>query len=461
MNQNSLRMIVQLILGAACFAWHASPSQAVSPRQPNVVILLADDLGYADLGFQGGRDIPTPHLDRLARGGVRCTSGYVSGPYCSPTRAGLLTGRYQQRFGHEFNPGAHRRPQSEVGLPITEKTIADRLRSAGYATGLIGKWHLGWAPKFHPRQRGFDEFFGFLGGAHDYFPLAGASIQRDREIVKERDYLTDAIAREAASFIARHKAQPFLLYVAFNAVHTPMHAKDDKLSRFSSIADTPRRTYAGMLSAMDDAVGQVLGALQAHGLDDNTLIIFLSDNGGPTMRSTTINASNNAPLRGSKRTTLEGGIRVPFIVHFKGRLPAGSTYSQPVIQLDVLPTAMAAAGVDIAPDWPLDGRNLLPYLQGVKTEPPHETLYWRLGEQMAVRHGEWKLVRYDLMADGAPAYKVSNAKLYNLATDVGEARDLAAIESSKAKELESIWQAWNRQLPEPLWGPGRRRTDSN
>src|SRR4051794_20958671 len=190
---------------------------AERPR-PNVLILVADDLGYGDLGFQGGRDIPTPHLDALAGGGVRCSNGYVSGPYCSPTRAGLLTGRYQQRFGHEFNPG------EKAGLPVSQSTLIERFKAAGYITGLVGKWHLGGAPQYHPQRRGFEEFYGFLGGAHPYVPGKGAPIYRGTEVVEEEEYLTDAFAREAVAFVERHKDRPFLLELAFNAVHTPMDA---------------------------------------------------------------------------------------------------------------------------------------------------------------------------------------------------------------------------------------------
>jgi arylsulfatase A-like enzyme len=447
----ALLLAAALGLGAAPLAARA----ADGPKRPNILILLADDLGYADVGFQGCKDIPTPHLDALAKSGVRCTNGYVSGPYCSPTRAGLLTGRYQTRFGHEFNPGAG----DKVGLPLTETTIADRLKAAGYATGLVGKWHLGKAAKFHPQKRGFDEYFGFLDGAHSYFPARDAApIYRGTEEVEEKEYLTDAFAREAVGFIDRHKKEPFFLYLAFNAVHTPMHATEDRLKKFESIADKRRRTYDGMTLAMDEAVGKVLDKLRAEKLDENTLIFFFSDNGGPTMVGTTINGSINAPLRGSKRTTLEGGIRVPFVVSWKGRLPAGKTYDQPIIQLDVLPTALAAAGVEAKAEWKLDGVDLLPYLEGKNTAAPHETLYWRFGEQMAIRRGDWKLVRYDPTADDDKKSKeaATPLRLYNLAKDVGEADDLAAKEPDKVKELEAAWKKWNADLARPLWGPGSK-----
>lgn len=431
---------------------------AAEGRKPNIVVIVSDDHGYADVGFHGSRDIPTPNLDALARGGVRFTNGYVSGPYCSPTRAGLLTGRYQQRFGHEFNPSG-----DAAGLPTSEVTIADRLKAAGYVTGLVGKWHLGGAPQFHPQRRGFDEFFGFLGGAHAYFPGEGAPIYRGTEVVEEPGYLTDALSREAVAFVERHKERPFFLYLAFNAVHTPMHATDDRLKRFASIEDETRRTYAAMLAAMDEAVGEVTSAIRAAGLEEDTLIVFHADNGGATLLGTTINGSRNDPFRGSKRTTLEGGVHVPFVIQWKGSLPAGQVYEQPVIQLDVLPTALAAAGVEIQPNWNLDGVNLLPHLRGEADGPPHDALYWRMGEQSAIRRGEWKLVRYDRAIDEEgvrsnprEGVRVTPARLYNVAKDPGETNDLAASHPEKVEELLGAWRSWNAQLPEPSWGPTPR-----
>jgi arylsulfatase A-like enzyme len=439
-----------LLLNSADKAYSAE-----KPKAPNIIILLADDMGYADVGFHGCKDIPTPRIDALAKSGIRCTNGYVSGPYCSPTRAGLLTGRYQTRFGHEFNPGGK---GPEQGMPLTETTIADRFKANGYATGLVGKWHLGSAAKFHPQKRGFQEYFGFLDGAHAYFPEKGAPIFRGTEVVAEKEYLTDAFAREAVGFIDRHKDKPFFLYLAFNAVHTPMQATEDRLKQFGSIADKTRRTLAGMTLAMDEAIGKVMDKLRAEKLEENTLIFFFSDNGGPTMPGTTINGSRNTPLRGSKRTTLEGGIRVPFVVSWKGKLPAGKTYELPIIQLDILPTALAAAGIVVQPEWKLDGVNLLPFLEGNNAAAPHDTLYWRFGEQMAIRVGEWKLVRYDPVADGDPKAKgaATPHRLYNLAQDIGEATDLSAKMPDKLKELEAVWQQWNAQLARPLWGPGAK-----
>src|SRR5262245_44815552 len=391
-------------------------AQAAENAKPNFIVIVGDDMGYADVGSHGCKDIPTPNLDALAKAGTRFTNGYVSGPYCSPTRAGLLTGRYQTRFGHEFNPGVG----AEMGLPLTETTLADRLKAAGYATALVGKWHLGSAEKFHPQKRGFDEFFGFLGGAHSYFPAKGKAdtILRGTKPADEKEYLTDSIGREAVAFVDNHKAKPFFLYLAFNAVHTPMHATDERLKKFEDIKDNTRRTYAAMMWAMDEAIGKLLAKLKDEKLEDNTLIFFISDNGGPTMTGTTINGSVNTPLRGSKRTTLEGGIRVPFFVTWPAKVPAGKVYDKPVIQLDILPTALSAAGVEAKADWKLDGVNLLPHLTGEVKTAPHDVLYWRFGQQMAIRKGKWKLVRYDANAEGGKG--VSPLRLYNLADDIGE-----------------------------------------
>jgi arylsulfatase A-like enzyme len=421
--------------------------------KPNILFIVGDDMGYADVGFHGCKDIPTPSLDALAASGIRFTNGYVSGPYCSPTRAALLTGRYQTRFGHEFNPGG-----AQNGLPLKEKTLADRLKAAGYVTGIVGKWHLGATDGMHPQKRGFDEFYGFLGGAHSYFQSAG--ILRGTQPVKEMDYTTDAFGREAVSFIERHKTEPWFLYLAFNAVHTPMHATDDRLAKFSAIADKQRRTYDAMMLAMDDAIGRVRKKLVDAGLEQNTLVCFISDNGGPTMQGTTINGSRNDPLRGSKRTTLEGGIRVPFLISWPGRIKPG-VFDQPAMQMDMHATALAAAEVAVKPEWKLDGVDLLPHLRGEKVGAPHDALYWRFGQQMAVRSGDFKLVRYDNHADtpGARRAGVSAAKLYNLRADVGEATDLAMAMPDKVKELQARWNQWNTDNVQPLWGGGRADND--
>lgn len=442
---------VLLHCGLVLAAFLAGAASA-SPK-PNILFIVGDDMGYADVGFHGGKDIPTPHLDALAAAGVRFTSGYVTGPYCSPTRAALLTGRYQTRFGHEFNPSGQTN-----GLPLTESTLADRLQAAGYATGLVGKWHLGSDDARHPLRRGFDEFFGFLGGAHSYFKPAG--ILRGKEPVPEMDYTTDAFGREAVAFIERHQGKPWFLYLAFNAVHTPMDATDDRLAKFAPIADQQRRTHNAMLLAMDEAIGRVRRKVADLGIEQDTLVTFISDNGGPTMPGVTINGSRNDPLRGSKRTTLEGGIRVPFLLAWPGRIKPG-VFEAPTIQLDLHATALAAAGLPVKPAWQIEGVNLLPYLSGERTGPPHAALCWRFGEQMAIRAGDFKLVRYDLNADtrtGAPRQGVTAARLYNLRDDIGETKDLAAALPDKVKELQAQWDTWNTANVAPLWGGGRVAT---
>ncbi len=449
------------------FAALAIPAHA--ERKPNILIIVADDLGYGELTSQGyTKDIPTPNIDSIAENGTRFTNGYVSGPYCSPTRAGLLTGHYQQRFGHEFNPGRAVSAGEKIGLSLKETTIADRLKTAGYATGWFGKSHLGSDPEFHPQKRGFDEFYGFLGGAHSYIhPGQGQNaILHGTEPVSDPGYLTEAFAREASSFIEKKKDQQWFVYLPFNAVHAPLETLQKYESRFSSIQDPKRKKFAALLSALDDQVGTVLTKVRDLGLEEDTLIYFFSDNGGPTPST----SSGNGPLKGYKAQTAEGGIRVPFFVQWKGKVPAGKVDDRPVIQLDLLPTSLAAAGVEIDPAWKLDGVNLLPYLKGEKAEAPHDTLYWRFGQQLAVRKGDWKLVKS--VADGnakggAGKADIDGAHLYNLKEDIGEKHDLAAANPDKVKELATAWSEWNKDLVDPKWvpaGEGRalaRRADDD
>jgi arylsulfatase A-like enzyme len=420
-------------------------------RPPNIVVLLADDLGYADLGVHGAKDIATPHIDALARHGVRCTSGYVSAPYCSPTRAGLLTGRYQQRFGHEFNPVLLRLGGQGQGLPLDQRTLADWLRAAGYATGLIGKWHLGEEDAYHPQQRGFQEFFGFLAGAHSYVEAEDKNmgpLLRGKEKVALDGYLTDVLSKEAVAFVERHKDRPFFLYLAFNAVHTPLQAPAATLQAFADQTDPTRRTYLAMLKKLDDAIGAVLTRLRELNLEEETLIFFLSDNGGPTTKFAP-NGARNFPLRGSKGDTWEGGIRVPFIVQWQGRLPGGTTYPQPVISLDIAATALAAAGTR-TPEGTLDGVNLLPLVQAKDAAPPQRALYWRFGTQMAIRQGDWVLVRPSM---GKGEYEAIAAQplLFDLSRDVGQQHDLAAAQPERVRQMQREWERWNAGLAAPHW----------
>jgi arylsulfatase A-like enzyme len=427
------------------FPFAKAAGKSGAGQRPNIVLILGDDVGYAGVGVQGCADIPTPSIDSIAGNGVRFTHGYVSAPLCSPTRAGLMTGRYQQRFGHETNPGPINQEQPDFGLSLDELTIAERLKKLGYATGMFGKWHLGFLPQFHPTKRGFDEFYGFLGGAHSYTPgsrrMNDGSIQRGTQPVEEKEYLTDALAREALSFIDRHKNESFFVYLPFNAVHAPMEAGQKYLDRFQNIKSDLRRTHAAMLSAMDDAIGGILNKLRELKVEEKTLVIFISDNGGPTPQTT----SSNSPLRGFKGQALEGGIRVPFMMQWKGTLPAGKVNDRPVISLDIHPTVVAAAGAAIDPAWGLDGVNLLPFLTGAEAGAPHETLYWRMfANQRAVRHGNLKLVWSGPIEQGG---------LYDVVNDPGESRNLAKDRPEDAKKLQALYDAWNTEMAEPKWKP--------
>jgi arylsulfatase A-like enzyme len=425
-------------------------------RTPNILVILADDLGYGDIGFQGGKAVPTPNIDALAASGVRCTSGYVSAPYCSPSRAGFLTGRYQTRFGHEFNP--HQGDETRLGLPLDQRTIADRLRAAGYATGLIGKWHQGFSAAHHPQSRGFDDYFGFLVGGHNFIlhkdaqPKFGSAhshdmIYRGRELQKLDGYTTDLFTDEAVAFIDRHSQTPWFLYLAYNAVHTPLEVLQKYGDRVpDSITDPERRGYLSLLIGLDEAVGRLTAHLKKSGRDKDTLIFFLSDNGGSGRKPfLAYNTGVNAPLRGDKGQMLEGGIRVPFVASWPSHLPAGKTYDHPVVSLDILPTACSAAG--LSPDTSLDGVNLLPHLTGQAATAPHESLYWRFGPQRAIRHGQWKLVNWRDFVEK----KNTGWQLYDLSHDIGENHDLAAAHSQLVAQLSQSWNEWDAKNIAPLW----------
>lgn len=451
--------------------------------KPNILLIFIDDLGYGELGCQGNPQIPTPNIDSLAQNGIRFTQGYVTSPYCSPSRAGLLTGRYQSRFGHELNPVGKRNLDERAGLPLSERTVADYLKAGGYATGLVGKWHLGGLPAFHPQRRGFDESFGFLHEGHYYMPgppwpgvttwlrtrdlpPGEGSRRRDGDIiysghmrhdeppydednpilrgtepVVEREYLTDAWAREAAAFIERHASQPWFLYLSYNAPHSPMQAPNRYLDRFRHIEDIHRRLFAAMVAALDDSIGLVLAKLRDSKLEEDTLIFFLSDNGGPTAELT----SSNAPLRGGKGQLFEGGIRVPFVVQWKGRLPGGRVIEQPVISLDILPTALAATGLKPPADVTLDGLDLLSALRGTTPAPAPRTLFWRYGRNVALRDGDWKLVRQSARGTGEAGFA-----LFDLSRDTGETTDLAPTHPGVVQELRAKLDRLEAGMVEPL-----------
>ena len=424
-------------------------SSAVFAAKPNVLVIIADDLGYHDVGFQGSQEIPTPHLDKLAAGGLRCTNGYVSHSFCSPTRAGILTGRYQHRFGHENNP-AWLPESTTAGLSLNETTFPTLMKQAGYTTGAVGKWHLGAHPQFHPNKRGFDEYFGALGGGHQYFPgdKGGAeyTIPLDRNGTDEAQtkYLTEQFGDEAAAFVGRHASdgKPWMLYLAFNAPHTPLQAPKEWLEKMAHIQPEQRRTYAAMVAAMDAAIGGVMAKLDATKQTENTLIFFVSDNGGPNLaKKNGVNFTDNTPLRGAKGDLHEGGMRVPFLVSWPAKIKPG-TYDQPVIALDFLPTSLAAAESTAPAN--LDGVNLLPFLTGEKTTAPHDLLFWRTGGSggtNAVRRGNMKLVR---IGKAAP-------ELYDLSHDIGESKDLAAEKPQIVGELVTAIAKWEKDTIPPTF----------
>lgn len=408
----------------------ACPARAAQP--PNVVVFLSDDLGFADLGCYGVRDIRTPHIDSLAREGVRFTQCYSNGPVCTPTRAALMTGRYQQRFGLEWALGPG---QKGYGLEPHNPTIARRLKEAGYRTALFGKWHLGYEPEYGPNRHGFDEFFGLLSGNIDFYSHREINGEPDlyenTTPVERPGYMTELIAGRAEQFVDRNARGPFFLYVAFNAVHWPFQAPGrpgDARSRATWFQGS-RADYARMVESMDAGVGRVLGALDRRGLKRNTLVIFTNDNGGERL-------SSNLPHFHHKATLWEGGIRVPALARWPGRLPAGQTTPQCAISMDFSASILSAAGVPRPPE--LDGMDLLPVLEG-KQPATDRTFFWRIQRadrrQKAVRQGNWKYVR-----DG------SIDLLFDLARDPAERSTLAYRQPEVLARLRSALEEWEKEL---------------
>lgn len=427
-------------LSSALVLLTASCAIAADAKKPNIVVIVSDDSGFNEFSMHGSKLFQTPHIDSIAKDGVHFKTGYSSGTVCSPTRAGLLTGRYQQRFGHELNfPPA----MSEVtGLPLTETTLADVLKADGYRTIALGKWHLGYVPKFHPMERGFTDYYGFLQGSRSYFPLKKPTplnrLLRDREPVKETfEYMTDELAKVAAAYIVKHRAQSFFLYLAFNATHGPNEALDGDLKRVPDNRGNVK--HRAMALALDRAVGVVLKELERQQLAENTLVVFVNDNGGAT-------GHDNTPLRGMKGSTWEGGTRIPFAVRWPAAIPKGKVVDHPVMTIDIMPTAMAAAGITTKPAKPLDGVNLLPYAKGEKTDRPHPTLYWKNGSSWAIRDGDMKLLVANRM--------MKEPELYDLAADPSETKNLAKERGDKVKELQARWDAWQSKNSKPLWRDG-------
>lgn len=415
-------------------------------RPPNVILVMMDDLGYGDLGSYGAPDARTPNVDRLARQGVRLTSAYANGPVCTSTRAALISGRYQQRVGLEWvltgSPA-----DRERGLPVTGTSLPALLKTAGYASGLVGKWHLGWKPEFRPNAHGFDEFFGFLSGAHDYYSEAAdgpPDLYENATPVEPSGYLTDEITRHAVSFITRHSgAEPFFLEVAYNAVHWPFEPPGRPPSEAERRVPRPlrqmpgdslaatRQDYVKMLERADQGVGEILSALDRLDLADNTLVIFTNDNGGEWL-------SRNAPLFHRKGTLWEGGIRVPLILRWPGVLPAGRTSAQAAITMDLTASILAAAGVRLPPGYHPDGMDILPILRG-KAPLRDRRLFWRIAQpnrrQQAVRSGRWKL-----LVDGGQLL------LFDVVGDPSERTDLAARHPEIVGKLKHLLADWERDV---------------
>lgn len=452
-----MKKIYLLLLLTVSFSF-AQENKGQNDSNPNLIVIMTDDMGWADVGFNGCKDIPTPNIDRIANEGVRFNEGYVSFPVCGPSRAGFLTGRYQDRFGFTTNPSIDPN-NSKSGLPVEEETIAEVLKKADYNNAIIGKWHMGTHPVFHPLAQGFDYFYGFLSGGHNYFPdqltikdLSEVStkwgwyrtkIIENNTKVETDDYLTDELSDAAVRYIAKQveNDQHFMLYLAYNAPHTPLQATEKYLSRFPDIKDKRRKTYAAMVSAVDDGVGRILATLDENGLSEDTIIVFLSDNGGAKN-----NASDNGPLRGTKGDLFEGGIRVPFAMSWKGVIPEGMTYNKPISSLDIMATIVAQNDIEINEKRPLDGIDLIPFLTGKNTGEPHDYLFWRKWEQnaMAIRHGNLKLVANKNKADVKP-------ELFNIQNDGAETRNLKSSETATSKALYSEWKKWNKQLKDRVF----------
>jgi arylsulfatase A-like enzyme len=469
MMRGSISNLHSALLTAFCL--FAPVIHAADARKPNVIVILADDLGFSDLGAQGVvKDVRTPNLDALAAGGVRCTAGYVTSPQCSPSRAGIITGSYQQRFGIDTIP--------DVPLPAEAVTLAERLRLAGYTCGLVGKWHLEpnvtcvrWMKKelpamadkpqsqrriplakilsYSPAAQGFHEYFwGEMGQYRANYALDGSDLKPAGEVVSmPKDFRIDVQTKAAVAFIGRNHEKPFYLHVGYYGPHTPLEATKKYLDRFPGPMPERRRYALAMMAAIDDGVGEIMASLRKHGIEENTLVIFTSDNGAPlkmTKPDSPVNGdpggwdgSLNDPWVGEKGMLSEGGIRVPMLFSWKGRLPAGKVYQEPVISLDFAATANALAGLNADPA--LDGVNLLPFLTGEMTGPPHESLCWRFWNQAAIREGRWKYL----------SAGKSGGFLFDLESDEHEHRNLIAENPEKAGAMRANLEKWTRQFPPP------------
>ena len=450
-RQRLIKLLAIPLLVASVSSRIAAQSEARSAPRPNVVLVLMDDMGYGDIGSYGVTDAKTPNVDRLAREGIRLTNAYANASTCSPTRAGLISGQYQQRYGIEWPLGADR-GDSARGLPATGTTLPALLKKAGYTTGLIGKWHLGFKTEFGPNAHGFDEFFGFRSGALDYYRHVRGDgtpdLYENTTPVQVHGYLTDEITRRAVSFVDRHSSVPFFLEIAYNAVHWPFEppGMKDAENREVPQPDMPgdrrlyqapdaaapatRRDYVRMLERADEGIGEILAALERRGLAANTLVIFTNDNGGEWL-------SRNEPLTNRKNTLWEGGIRVPLIMRWPGHLPADKTSEQVAITMDLTASILDITGAVVPVGYKLDGVDILPVLSG-KSPIIERQLFWRRKlprVQRAVRSGQWKLLH-----DEADFY------LFDVAADPGERHDLTAEHPELVRKLNAMIDAWERDV---------------
>ena len=433
---------------------------------PNIIIIISDDQGYADVGFHGSKEIFTPNIDRIASNGVVFSQGYVSYAVCSPSRAGLITGKYQNRFGYTRNILLAPK-DSLMGLPLSEQTLPDVLNNVDYKTKAIGKWHLGAHESLVPERRGFDEFFGFLIGGHRYFPedltlndLSEARRQMDGYITRIYDngkridtkkYLTEELSDNAVKFIEDNSSDPFFLYLSYNAPHTPLQATAMDLERNNHIEVEKRRTYAAMVSSMDDGIGLILDKLEEKKITDNTIVIFFSDNGGVEW----YNFSDNGILRGIKGDFYEGGIRVPFTMQWPSKIKPGTIYDKPIIALDVFATVASAASAEKYIRNDIDGVDILPYITGEKSGLPHKYLYWQNPDKDidVVRDERYKYIRIE-----------EEEYIFDLKNDISE--EINIIDSSKSMydRLKSQFKEWEKEMIDPVFmdlGMGREYNKLN
>ena len=402
--------------------------------RPNIIVILVDDAGYVDFGFMGSEDLQTPEIDQIAKSGTVFTDAHVSATVCAPSRAGLITGKYQQRFGFEANG------TGGIGLADDVTTIADTFNENGYNTYALGKWHLGNDPSDHPNQRGFDDFYGFLTGSRSYFPIENPSednmLQHNGKRIEFEGYMTDVLGDQSVKFAEQSGDQPFFMYLAYNAVHTPMHAKEEDLEKFEG---HPRQKLAAMTWSLDENVGKLRDKLKELGKLDNTLIYFLSDNGGAHN-----NQSSTGPLKGWKGNKFEGGHRVSFAVSWPAGFEGGGRFDGLTSSLDIFPTSLAAAGIPRPGSLVLDGVDLLPYLRGEKTGNPHQQLFWRKLDKSAARIGDYKTITLDGFG----------SVMYNLTENLGETENLAETEVAKFDSITGAYNDWQSKLMEPLWDEG-------